>query len=281
MLRRECGGRAAAPARGVGMALEVIQGMATRPDPALAEHAPVSTPMREQRIIGPGGEEEVHHTVWCTVKGESVGVGACRSCTRHERVSFDPTGQHSEVVCTMPPPGPDERGSDVLRMRACISELMTRRVICVRSTLPVRAVLMVLVEHGISGAPVVDAAGRPVGMVSITDLLREQYDQIEDEEDELLPFFARQAVERNRAGLRPDGTGRATAQDIMTPALFFVREDALVADAAVEMARRGVHRVPVVSREGAVVGMVSALDVMRWMAAGLSRQPGAGAGELP
>ncbi|HEY8208289.1 MAG TPA: CBS domain-containing protein, partial [Myxococcaceae bacterium] len=73
-----------------------------------------------------------------------------------------------------------------LRWQAPVSALMTRKVISVRTTLPVRAVLMVLVEHGISGAPVVDAAGRPVGMVSITDLLHEQYDQIEDEEDELL-----------------------------------------------------------------------------------------------
>ncbi|HYV50201.1 MAG TPA: CBS domain-containing protein, partial [Myxococcaceae bacterium] len=143
--------------------------------------------------------------------------------------------------------------------------------ICVRTTLPVRAVLMVLVEHGISGAPVVDAAGRPVGMVSITDLLREQYDQIEDEEDELLPFFAREAVERNRVGRRSNPEGALTAGDIMTPSVFSVREEALVADAAVEMAHRAVHRVPVVSRDGAVVGMVSALDVMRWMAARLSR----------
>ena len=60
-----------------------------------------------------------------------------------------------------------------------------------------------------------------------------------------------------------------TAEDVMTPSMFSVREDACVRDAVQEMAKRRVHRVPVVSRSGAVVGMVSALDVMRWMAAGL------------
>jgi CBS domain-containing protein len=55
-----------------------------------------------------------------------------------------------------------------------------------------------------------------------------------------------------------------------------VREEALVADAAMEMARRGVRRVTVVSGDGAVVGMVSALDMMRWLAAGLGKQPCAG-----
>ena len=111
-----------------------------------------------------------------------------------------------------------------------------------------RAVLRVLVEHRISGAPVVDAAGRPVGMVSITDLLREQYDELEDAEDELPLHPARRA------------------EEIMTPSVFSIREDASVGDAAREMAKRHVHRVPVVTREGVVVGMVSALDVVRWMA---------------
>jgi len=235
----------------------------------------MATPIREQRIIGPAGEEEVHHSVWCTIQRQSVGVGACHACSRCERVTFDPNGRHSEVVCAMPPPGPSAGG-----MRAAVSEMMTRRVICVRTTLPVRAVLMVLVEHGISGAPVVDAAGRPVGMVSITDLLREEYDQIEDEEDELLPYFAREAVDRNRAGPRPDARPQIKAEDIMTPSVFFVREEAPVSDAAVEMARRSVHRVPVISRDGVVVGMVSALDVMRWMAAGLA-EGRSGAGEAP
>jgi CBS domain-containing protein len=234
--------------------------------------------MREQRIVGAAGEEEVHHTVWCTVEGRSVSAGACKPCPRRERVTFDPAGRRSEVVCSMPP-RPVGPGGGPLRMTAPVSDVMTRRVICVRTTLSARGVLMVLVEHGISGAPVVDAAGRPVGMVSITDLLREEYDQIEDEEDELLPFFAREAVDRHRASPGPGAPARLTAEEIMTPSVFSVREEATVADAAVEMARRGVHRVPVISRDGAVVGMVSALDVMRWMAPGLTSQ--AGAGETP
>ena len=235
-----------------------------------ADHPLIATAVREQRVVGPAGTEDVHHTVWCTVKGQSVQVSSCAPCSRRQRVTIDPTGRRSEVVCRMPPPDarPEMEG-DALRIQAPVSELMTGRVICVRTTLPVRAVLMVLVEHGISGAPVVDAAGRPVGMVSITDLLREQYDQIEDEEDELLPYFARGAVQRHRAGAHPDAHPTLTAADIMTPSVFSIREDARVCDAAREMAKRRVHRLPVVSRSGAVVGVVSALDVTRWMAAGL------------
>jgi len=235
-----------------------------------ADFPPIATQVHEQRIVGPAGAEDVHYTAWCTLKGQSVPVSSCVPCTQRERVTIDPTGRRSEVVCRMPPPAarPEPEGGAPW-MQAPVSELMTGRVISVRTTLPVRAVLMVLVEHGISGVPVVDAAGRPVGMVSITDLLREQYDQIEDEEDELLPYFARGAVQRHRAGARPDAHLHLTAEDIMTPSVFSIREDARVCDAAREMAKRRVHRLPVVSRSGAVVGVVSALDVTRWMAAGL------------
>jgi len=250
--------------------------MSSPPD-ADADHPPIATAIRERRIIGPAGSEVVHHTIWCSIREHSVPVSGCASCSHAERVTIDPTGRRSEVVCRMPPPAarPELEG-DALRMQAPVAELMTKRVICVRSTLSVRAVLMVLVEHGISGVPVVDAAGRPVGLVSITDLLREQYDQIEDEEDELLPYFARGAVERHRAGGRSDAPVHLTAEDIMTPSVFSIREDACVGDAAMQMARRGVHRVPVVAKDGALAGIVTSLDVMRWMAAGL---PGPEAGE--
>jgi CBS domain-containing protein len=240
------------------------------------EHPPIAVPVRERRVIGPKGAEDVHRTVRCSIRGQSVPVSSCQHCARCERVTIDPTGRRSEVVCRMPPPARAGPEGDALRVQAPISELMTNRVICVRSDLPARAVLMVLVEHGISGAPVVDAAGRLAGVVSITDLLSEQYDQIEDEEDELLPYFARGAVERHRAGSRPVAPPHLTAEDLMTPSVFSIREDACVGDAAAQMARHGVHRVPVVARDGALVGIVTSLDVMRWLAAGL---PGREAGE--
>lgn len=230
---------------------------------------PTTAAICEQRIVGQAGSEEVRRTVWCTIRSQTVPLSLCQGCPRRDRIVIDPSGRHSELVCAMPPAEPAGNGGDALRLRAPISELMAKQVICVRAELSMRAVLMVLVEHGINGAPVVDAAGRPVGMISVTDLLREQYDQIEDEEDELLPHWAREAIERHRTGARPSSPHALTAEDIMTPSVFSLREDARAGDAAVEMARRSVHRLLVVSREGALVGMVTALDVMRWLAAGI------------
>ncbi len=51
----------------------------------------------------------------------------------------------------------------------------------------------------------------------------------------------------------------------MTRVVLSLRDDATLAEAAELMASTGVHRVPILSRAGAVVGIVSTSDVARWL----------------
>jgi CBS domain-containing protein len=51
----------------------------------------------------------------------------------------------------------------------------------------------------------------------------------------------------------------------MTPVTFVLPENASIAQAAALMAYEGVHRIPVVSCSGDIVGLVSSLDVLRWL----------------
>ena len=59
-----------------------------------------------------------------------------------------------------------------------------------------------------------------------------------------------------------------TAGEIMTPLAVTVSETATIAEASALMALEGVHRLPVVNNamSGRVVGVVSALDVLGWLA---------------
>ena len=50
-------------------------------------------------------------------------------------------------------------------------DLMTKEVVTVSPDMPVTEVARVLLEHGVSAAPVVDASGMAVGMVSEGDLI--------------------------------------------------------------------------------------------------------------
>jgi predicted transcriptional regulator len=120
-----------------------------------------------------------------------------------------------------------------------VSEIMAKDVVAVRPELRVEDLEELLLSRGISGAPVIDDAGKPIGMVSKTDLVRR----------------------RDAAG---DSATRV--RDIMMRTAFCLSEGESIARAAGLMAFEGVHRVPVVGSRGMVTGMISPLDIMRWLA---------------
>ncbi|HYZ88665.1 MAG TPA: CBS domain-containing protein, partial [Myxococcales bacterium] len=60
----------------------------------------------------------------------------------------------------------------------------------------------------------------------------------------------------------------------MTPSVASLGERASVLEAAAIMADRHVHRLPVVGRDGRIVGMVSSLDVLAWISRDLPQGEG-------
>ena len=148
-----------------------------------------------------------------------------------------------------------------------VHRIMSREVIRVGPDTSVEAVISVLLERGISGAPVVDAGGKPIGMISKTDLVRTHH-----EADD--PGQTRVPVRRVRIrgfeidlgpGFHEEDLASALVRDVMLPIAFTLPEDAPVSRAAALMAYEGVHRIPVVSASGEVVGIVTTLDVLRWL----------------
>ena len=119
-----------------------------------------------------------------------------------------------------------------------ISEIMSREVICVGPETSLSGLTEVFILRGISGVPVVDAAGRPIGVASKTDVLR--HVAIEGES--------------------------ATAKDVMTPVTLAMPGHSSIARAAALMSYERVHRIVVVGPSGTVEGLVSAMDVLRWLA---------------
>jgi CBS domain-containing protein len=93
----------------------------------------------------------------------------------------------------------------------------------------------------ISGVPVRNHTGRFVGVLSQSDLAN--------------PLL--------RTRLR-----HACVADVMTPDIFTVFPEEAALFAAIAMARHDVHRVFVVEPEGSVIGVVTALDLVRALARG-------------
>ncbi len=139
-----------------------------------------------------------------------------------------------------------------------VRDLMTGEVVTVLPTTPIKDVARLLVEHRISGMPVVDDGGRIVGVVSEGDLIFKEQAPDSVERRPLARIFGDSPA--TRAELAK--VLALTAGDAMTAPAITVVADSLVAEAAATMTRNRVNRLPVVEGD-MLVGVVSRADVVR------------------
>jgi CBS domain-containing protein len=75
-------------------------------------------------------------------------------------------------------------------------------------------------------------------------------------------------IEQLLAAREAEGARLAlTAADVMMPLAITLDEHATVAHAAAMMSVEDVHHVPIVAEGGALIGVVSTMDIVRWLAA--------------
>ena len=143
-------------------------------------------------------------------------------------------------------------------------DVMTREVATVAPETPVREIARILLERGVSAAPVVDAAGKPVGMVSEGDIIGREDDKGARRRDWWLALVA------EGESLHPDylasfeGPGHR-ARDVMTSPVVTVTPDTTVPEIARLLAAQRIKRVPVVL-DDRLVGIVSRADLLRALA---------------
>lgn len=157
-------------------------------------------------------------------------------------------------------------------MRA--KDIMTRDVVTVTPETPVPAIVRLLLARGISGVPVVDAAGGVVGIVSEGDLLRRAELGTEKRRGAWLTFFtgaARLADEYVHAH-------GAVARDVMSTDPACVSGEADIAEVADLMEARRIKRVPVLEG-GKLVGLISRANLLRAFASRMEAQGAAPASD--
>ena len=124
------------------------------------------------------------------------------------------------------------------------AELMTTNLITLEVDASVTAAFRALGPDGPSGAPVLDAQGALVGVVSRTDLVRVVSEHLEDAPEE------RCALESLTIG------------EVMTPAVLCATERTGSALIIAQMLERDVSRIVVLDRDNRVVGVVTPVDIL-------------------
>lgn len=145
-------------------------------------------------------------------------------------------------------------------MRYCrIKDVMTREVVRVEGKTPFKQVALLLSDNRISGLPVVDDEEKVVGVISETDLLQRQAQQVEG--------YGRRRVRRprlTRSARTAAAKARATTADhLMSRPAITATPDDYVTEAAQLMRDHRVERLPVVDDRGRPVGIVTRGDLLR------------------
>lgn len=129
-----------------------------------------------------------------------------------------------------------------------VAELMQRNVRTVRPDTSIAEVVLSLADAHVSGLPVVDDAGRVIGVVSTSDVLNAE-------------------AETNDSAARQELLEGTAVREIMTRTPFTITPDTDVRSAARQMLYADVHRL-FVTEDTRIVGVVSTTDIVRAVAQG-------------
>jgi CBS domain-containing protein len=148
--------------------------------------------------------------------------------------------------------------------RCLVRDIMTRDIVTVAPDASVSEISRLMSERRISGVPVVDEEGRPLGVVTELDMV------VRNTRFKLPAFFTllnatiyletpahiKERLE-HMLGL--------TAREIMSEKSMTVSADATIEDLAELMVGKQVNPIPVVEN-GKLAGIVSRADIVAWMA---------------
>jgi len=209
--------------------------------------------IRIRETLLPDGTRSSHSTVFCPRDKRSTAVIDCFRCQRYSefalgkagsgmlrcRAGHDPAKGGEPQIPKKGPP--DHRGSlHLLAERTLVSALVASRVRCVDPDVRVETLASALIDGTLSGSfPVVDERGIPIGMVLTSDVRRH---------------------DRRVSDVSP-----LTVREIMWPVTLTLDGCVSVSRALTRMIVGAVHRVPVVDSRGSVVGVLSVLDILRWL----------------
>jgi CBS-domain-containing membrane protein len=137
-------------------------------------------------------------------------------------------------------------------MSSTVKDVMSTHVIAVRQSAGYKEMAAMLRDQRVSAFPVIDDDNKVIGVVSETDLLAKE--ALEGTVPGTLQSLPRQHVRSQVNGV--------TAAELMTKPAVTIGPDKPVTDAARLMFTMRVKRLPVVSDDGTLIGIVTRSDVL-------------------
>jgi CBS domain-containing protein len=141
------------------------------------------------------------------------------------------------------------------------ADIMTRNVVSVQPETTILQAADLMLQHRISGLPVIDSDGRLVGIVTEGDFLR----RIETGTQRQRPRWVELLVGPGRLAEEYVRSSSRRIEDVMTQPVQTIGEDTPVGDVVELMERRRIKRLPVL-RGDKLVGIVSRANLLHALA---------------
>ncbi|MBW4666408.1 MAG: CBS domain-containing protein [Cyanomargarita calcarea GSE-NOS-MK-12-04C] len=151
-------------------------------------------------------------------------------------------------------------------MSKTVADVMSHDPIVVKAETPLNEAIKILAEKRISGLPVVDDAGNLLGIISETDLMWRETDVTPPAYIMILDSVI---YLQNPATYERDlhkALGQ-TVGEVMSKNPITISPDKSLKEAAKIMHDRKIHRLPVLSGDNQVIGILTRGDIIRAMAA--------------
>lgn len=145
-------------------------------------------------------------------------------------------------------------------------DIMTKDVITISASKTIEELARILVEHKISGTPVVDEKGELIGIVTENDLVRKNkrfhIPTIVRLFDAFIMLESRSRIEQEIKDM-----AAVTVGDIYRKEIVTVTEDTLVDEIATTMSEKNVHLIPVVDGK-TIKGIIGKIDIIKGLSLG-------------
>jgi len=142
-------------------------------------------------------------------------------------------------------------------MQFYVKDIMTTEILTIKENTQIRDVIKIFVNNDISGLPVLDHDGYLTGVVSATDILKQESSH---------NFYITNIVKNYELELLEDAKlFDQPVLSIMSQDLFTVEPDATIAKMAKIMYENKIHRL-LVTEYNKLVGIVTTFDLLKLLA---------------
>jgi predicted transcriptional regulator len=141
---------------------------------------------------------------------------------------------------------------------AVAADVMVANPVSLRADATIEEAMALFVDKAIDAAPVIDDGGRPIGVISRSDVF----------------IHLLESVRRNKhmspaaAELIQVDPAPVSVADLMTPTVFAVGGSASLTRIVGDMVGLHVHRLFVVDDDGVLIGVITAMDVLKLLHTG-------------